>query len=307
MEKVMKRFLYVIFTVALIMAVISAGLLMTACLIEGKPASTTPGKIIKNHLEIVTQGKTYRPIEHFVYSLQDGVCADGKWFDKTAADMDPALKENLAAAEAIPYANDFTFLRVWSGGSEKIATMHVHVFDDQLEQISDCEGFEVPSDDGLYYVAALIHTGNEKAYVGYQYIFKVVRDAAPMTGDPLSDGKIWNPAAARAELKKLPQNYQPEQAMEDGCLVILHGKLLSDPQIAAGFIAAARAGKAASLRIVQYTVEGDPIIMQVDYQDGIYHGLLDESRDHFGRFGSEIIESDMPYLAVFDDEERQVA
>jgi hypothetical protein len=122
-----------------------------------------------------------------------------------------------------------------------------------------------------------------------------------------SNAETWNRATAKAELKSLPQKYESAKAVADGCFVILHGRLLSDPKMADNFTAAARAGKAASLRIVQYTIEGDPIITQVDFLDGIFHGLLDESRDNFGRFGSEIVEYEMPYLAVFDDGERQVA
>lgn len=117
----------------------------------------------------------------------------------------------------------------------------------------------------------------------------------------------WDAAVIKAELKKLPQRYEPEKAVEDGCFVILHGKLQSDPKLADDFAAAVKEGQAASLRIVQYTVEGDAIIMHVDYRDSAFHALYDVSRDHFGGFGSDPVAYSMPYLAVFDEEGRQVA
>lgn len=117
----------------------------------------------------------------------------------------------------------------------------------------------------------------------------------------------WDAAVIKAELKKLPQRYDPEKAVEDGCFVILHGKLQSEAKLADDFAAAAKEGQAASLRIVQYTVEGDAIIMHVDYRDGEFHALSDVSRDHFGGFGSEPVEYSMPYLAVFDEDDKQVA
>jgi len=117
----------------------------------------------------------------------------------------------------------------------------------------------------------------------------------------------WDAAVIRAELKKLPRNYQPEKAVEDGCFVILHGKLQSDPKLADDFAAAAKAGQATSLRIVQYTIEGDPIIMHVDFRDGVFHALYDHSRDQFGGFGSDPVEYTLSHLAVFDEADKQIA
>ena len=126
------------------------------------------------------------------------------------------------------------------------------------------------------------------------------------TTSPAQPGE-WDASVIKTELNKLPQKYESKKAVEDGCFVILHGKLQSDPKLADDFAAAAKAGQAASLRIVQYTVEGDPIIMHVDYRDGGFHALYDVSRDNFGAFGSDIVEYSMPYLAVFDEEDKQVA
>jgi hypothetical protein len=77
--------------------------------------TTTNEKIKIGRLEIVTQGKTYIPIEHWVHSFENGTAGDGKHFDKMALDMMPDLKVKLEAATPIPYAKDFRFYRVWPG------------------------------------------------------------------------------------------------------------------------------------------------------------------------------------------------
>jgi DNA-directed RNA polymerase subunit F len=157
-------------------------------------SATTAAEVIKGHLEIVTQGRTYVPIEHWVYSYQDGVSADGKWFDKLALDMDPDLKANLNAAEAIPYSEDFTFFKVWSGGSEKVEEVSFKVFDEQMEPILEQKGeLKFSSQDGLYYIAVFMRWGNEKRYSGYQYIFKVIKSTQFISGDPVTDLLQINP------------------------------------------------------------------------------------------------------------------
>ena len=130
----------------------------------------------RNHLELVSRGMTFQLIEHWVYSVQKGVSADGKWFDKLALEMDPTLKADLAAAKEIPYADDFSFRRVWPGGSEEMEKLSFNVYDEDLESIHDnIEKLDVPQDAGLYYIAVLVTYGDKNNHSGYQYIFKARR------------------------------------------------------------------------------------------------------------------------------------
>jgi len=173
----MKRYILANRTI-LIVAIILLAVFTVSCISGNVPASTTLAEVVRGHLEIATQGKTYKPIENFVYSLHDGIFADRKRFDKLALDMDPELNSALEAAESIPYADDFTFIRVWPSGSEKGVNLRFDIFDSQMVQIiNGSDSFSIPAGDGLYYIATLIHVGNDKEYAGYQYIFKVVRSA----------------------------------------------------------------------------------------------------------------------------------
>jgi hypothetical protein len=144
-------------------------------------ATTTNEKITIGHMEIVTKGETYIPIEHWVHSLENGTAGDGKHFDKMALDMMPDLKVKLEAATPIPYAKDFRFFRVWPGTSDKTEIIvgdfengiSFSIFDGQVNRIASSRLMEIPPDPGLYYVAAEVMWGNDTNNARYQYIFKV--------------------------------------------------------------------------------------------------------------------------------------
>lgn len=130
----------------------------------------------KNRLELVSQGITYQLIEHWVYSVKNGVSADGKWFDKLALEMDPALKADLAAACEIPYANDFTFFRIEPDGSDELETHSFNIYDENMELIHvNVDRLDIPSEEGLYYIAVFVSWGEKDNSSGYQYIFKTRR------------------------------------------------------------------------------------------------------------------------------------
>jgi hypothetical protein len=143
--------------------------------------ASTYEKISIGQLEIVTQGKTYIPIKHWVHSLEDGVAADGKYFDKMALEMYPDLKGKLEAAAPIPYAEDFRFFCVWPGNSEKTEInldsrgdpTSFMIFDEQINRIANGNRMKIPPVPGLYYVAVEIDWGSSMKHQGYQYIFKV--------------------------------------------------------------------------------------------------------------------------------------
>ena len=114
-------------------------------------------------LELVSQGITYQITDHLVYSAKNGV-------------MDPALKDIMKAAKEIPFADDFTFMKVGPNGSEKVEKLSFNTFDENLENIrQNDDKLVIPSEAGLYYVAVLFSWGDSKNNSGYQYIFKTRR------------------------------------------------------------------------------------------------------------------------------------
>lgn len=119
---------------------------------------------------------------------------------------------------------------------------------------------------------------------------------APTTTEQTISG--WDAAKVLADLAKIPDDYSSEQALQDGCY--LFGTIKDYPnQVAIDFIQKTAAGKNASLRMVGITVEGDPIITQIDFVDLTFHVLYDTSRDNFGNYG--IQEFSYLYLKTYED------
>jgi hypothetical protein len=127
--------------------ILVVGILFVACdanNTKGLTTTTTNEKITIGRLEIVTQGKTYIPIEHWVHSFENGTAGDGKHFDKMALDMMPDLRVKLEAATPIPYAKDFRFYRVWPGAPDKTEInvddfengISFSIFDGQVNRIA---------------------------------------------------------------------------------------------------------------------------------------------------------------------------
>jgi hypothetical protein len=83
----------------------------------------------------------------------------------------------------------------------------------------------------------------------------------------------------KSELSHFPKKYNADTAVNDGCLVIVHGVLKSKRDVMDDFVSNSKSGKASSINIVQYTDEGDALITKVVYSN-------DKSDRHplFGEF-----------------------
>lgn len=124
------------------------------------------------------------------------------------------------------------------------------------------------------------------------------------TGNPgTPDGK-GNDTGTTTEGKEIPKAYQPEEAVAAGHVVIVHGTMLSDPAILSGFIEGTGRGEKKDLTVVQYTVEGDPIVTSVSYDGTVYRGIEDTTRDRFGPQEQRAFE--FRYLKDFKDKERNM-
>ena len=104
-------------------------------------------------------------------------------------------------------------------------------------------------------------------------------------------------------LTSYPEDWNPSDAVEDGCFVGVHG-------IAEGgsynvwetFYAEVTKGNDAGITIVQYTVEGDAIPHYVSYKDGSFYSFADISRDKYGADSVTYYDGSYQYLRQFDDD-----
>lgn len=104
----------------------------------------------------------------------------------------------------------------------------------------------------------------------------------------------------RMELALIPQEYPLETALEDGCFVIVDGIVKSDKKIMDDFINKSKAGEAATVLIAQYMEQG-LALTKVDYDNGRYHAIVDDSRSDPSISGQSYHEAFYPYLKVFDE------
>lgn len=94
----------------------------------------------------------------------------------------------------------------------------------------------------------------------------------------------------------------PAFAVESGYFVGVHGTLRSDPEMLDTFLESAEAGRNAAINILQYTVEGDPVITHLEYCDGRYCGTVDYSLDRYSGRGIENFSYDAGALRILTEE-----
>lgn len=87
-------------------------------------------------------------------------------------------------------------------------------------------------------------------------------------------------------IEELPSDYPMEQAIKDGCVVISYNAVFNKGKLDS-FIANTTANsknrQSDFMRIVEYTIEGDPIITDLEYRENLGYILTyDNTRDAFG-------------------------
>ena len=108
-----------------------------------------------------------------------------------------------------------------------------------------------------------------------------------------------------APTSSIPEDYRPEDAIEDGCFVIIHGETSNEERFQS-FSGNTSVGIAGFLRKVEYTVEGDPIIIDILYDGSKYLVIEDISRDAFAGNGKMIIKREFKHLNSYEENDETV-
>jgi hypothetical protein len=88
------------------------------------------------------------------------------------------------------------------------------------------------------------------------------------------------------KIRELLSTYPLSDASENGCFIIVHGVVEDDSKKAWDtFYSNVKNENDAAVLIVQYTIEGDPILNYVSFTNGSFYSVTDVSRDAWG--GSE--------------------
>lgn len=102
------------------------------------------------------------------------------------------------------------------------------------------------------------------------------------------------------KLKKLGKDYSKEQAIADGAVVITFEGIENSKNIGL-FVENVSRNIESMLRLVQFTVEGDPIITDITYhvdRDNYYTLCTDNSRDQYAGSGKGISELVYSYMVT---------
>jgi beta-lactamase regulating signal transducer with metallopeptidase domain len=105
------------------------------------------------------------------------------------------------------------------------------------------------------------------------------------------DGTPYIGRTATLPLADLPTDYgayeNREQAIADGVYVNVQGVEIYNQTVVDIFYENALAGVPAFMRVINYTIEGDPIISDYQYDGEVFTVTTDSSRDKFGGSGNE--------------------
>ena len=109
---------------------------------------------------------------------------------------------------------------------------------------------------------------------------------------------IENNIDEKKQLEEIPQDYPMNQAIKDGCVVISNNTVFNRSMLDS-FIdntnVINKDRKSDFIRFVQYTIEGDAIITDLEYKAGLGYILTtDNTRDAFGADTKVINNNDIP-------------
>ena len=109
---------------------------------------------------------------------------------------------------------------------------------------------------------------------------------------------IENNIDEKKQLEEIPQDYPINQAIKDGCVVISNNAIFNKNMLDS-FIDNTTVDnkdrKSDFIRFVQYTIEGDAMITDLEYKSGLGYILTtDNTRDVFGADTKVIINNDIP-------------
>lgn len=137
-----------------------------------------------------------------------------------------------------------------------------------------------PADKETNTVQSVCPNGNECSESDNNYL---KNDDVSTILDEIYDNKI---TANYRDIRMLPKNYTMEQAQKDHCYISTFYEVSTDQSLYDTFMKHYEKQEAAFLRIIQYTVEGDPIIVDVFYNsaDHKVSVITDDTRDHYASY-----------------------
>ena len=154
--------------------------------------------------------------------------------------------------------------------------------------------------DGIYSYEIIIN--EEEHYMVKQDCTAIEKGnkQADITEEELKtiENIIENNIGEQKSLDEIPQEYKMEQAIKDGCIVMSNNVVFNKSKLDS-FIENTSVNKQGRksdfIRFVEYTIEGDAIITDLEYKTDVGYILtIDNTRDAFGADTKVTTNSDIP-------------
>jgi beta-lactamase regulating signal transducer with metallopeptidase domain len=113
---------------------------------------------------------------------------------------------------------------------------------------------------------------------------------------PMSSSTTFS--ATWAPIEDLPLDYGKDEAVADGIYINIHGSEIYNQKLVDVFYESVFAGNSAYMRTMVYTIEGDPIIVDYQFDGNSFTVIHDARRDKFG--SQEITSETYRYLVPLD-------
>lgn len=230
----------------------------------------------------------------------------GTWFMKYEDFADEYNYTN----NANNITNDEVIIKGYNGTDDIIITgsdsSNIKFIIEKLDYTDElCDGiysYSITLDDGETYTVKhdckAIEKGNKQAAISSEDLESIEN----IIEKYISDEKTG---------KEIPEKYDLAQAIKDGCLVIANNAIYNKNKLDA-FVENINSNdrKSDFIRIVKYTIEGDAIITDLEYKNGIGYILTtDNTRDAFGADTKIVTNSDIPeeiYELIIEENENYV-
>ena len=199
------------------------------------------------------------------------------------------------------YTEELSNTKVVVNGYNNIASVTI-TNDDAIKIKQILKGFKYNSElcNGIYSYEIVIN--DEEHYMVKQDCCAIEKGdkQADITDEELKsiENIIENNIDEKKLLNEIPQEYQMEQAIKDGCVVMSNNAVFNKSMLDS-FIDNTNVNnkdrKSDFIRFVQYTIEGDAIITDLEYKADVGYILTtDNTRDAFGADTRVIKNSDIP-------------
>ena len=121
--------------------------------------------------------------------------------------------------------------------------------------------------------------------LAYRIINSIGTEDLPIYGQEGVQDKLY------ADLETIPLDYNFPQMVEDGCYIVTNNRVVYNLANLQSFINNVENNVKDEIRIVQYTVEGQPLIINLEYTNGKFILKQDNRRDGFSAEEDRIIKT----------------